>query len=272
VIAVAFIGKAFPLTLLFALNFLLFFFSTTSNFLLSSSCSLVIAFFVYAVIKGCIEVVAELNNRFTDYEALHLFATKSFKSLDSRRNLLSLLRETYEVPCTHSEAQFKMKKMVRDMLRKKILKAKGKNPSGTTKLSSPLTRLVFLLLEKLNFVDEVSLRNFAASLHDLSFSLYLNAKKLRELIAVERLKYKVLQIASSMTLGFVIKTFFVFARLSSMNLAPNIFVFTSFALLSITIFTAFAYIIQLRYPSFKNLTICLLIFVVLLFLPPYEWV
>lgn len=263
------INKALILVLFFASNFFLFFFSTTSNFFLSSFCSLAITPFVYAVMKCCIEAVEKLSNRFTDYEALYLFATSFFKSLGSQRNLPSLLEEAYNASHARSEAQLKMKKMIGKMLRKRILKAE-KNPLSTTELSSPLTKLAFLLLEKLDFVDETSLRDFAASLHDLSFSLYLNAKKLKELITVEKLKYKVLQTASSMTLGFVIKTFFIFARFSSTNSVFNIFVFISFATLSIMLFTVFACIIQLRHPSLKDLSLCLATFITVMLIPPYE--
>lgn len=270
-IVVTFINKALPLVLIFTSNFFLFLLSTTSNFFLSLSCSLAVAFFVYMVMKSCIEVIAELNNRFVDYEVLHLFATKSFKSLASRRNLLSLLEEVYKVPNARSEAQLKMKRIVGGMLCKKILRAEERNLSSATKLSSPLTKLAFTLLEKLDFIDEVSLRALVTSLRDLSFSLHLNAKKLRELIAVEKLKYKVLQIASSMTLGFVIKTFFAFARFSSTNLVSNALIFASFALLSITIFTVFTCIVQLRYPSLKDLALCFAIFITVILMPPYEW-
>ena len=263
----ALVGKAVSLTLAFASNFFLFLFSMTSNFFLSFSCSLVTIFFVYIVVKGCIEVVTELTKRFTDYEALHLFATKSMKSLGRQRNLLSLLEEVYKTPCKRSEAQLKIRGIVGDLLCKKILKVKKKNFSGATRLSSPLTRLVFSLLEKLDSFDEASLKNFMTSLHDLSFSLYLNAKKLRELIAVERLKHKVLQIASSMTLGFVIKIFFAFTRFSSTNLTYNVLTFVSFALLSITIFTTLTCTIQLRHPSFKDLVLCFTLFVALACLP-----
>jgi len=270
VVAMALIGKAVFLTLIFASNFFLFLFSITSNFFLSFSCCLTITFFVYMVMKGCIEIVTELANRFTDYEALHLFVTKSIKSLCRQRNLLSLLEEAYRMPCKGSEARLKMRRVIGDLLCKKILKGKRRNFSGATKLSSPLTRLVFSLLEKLGSIDEVSLRNFMTSLHDLSSSLYLNAKKLRELIAVEKFKHRVLQIASSMTLGFVIKTFFAFARFSSMNLTINVLVFASFALLSITIFTALSCVIQLRHPSFKDLALCFVLFAALVF-PLHGW-
>jgi hypothetical protein len=269
---VAFAGKAISLTLVFASNFFLFLFSMTSNFFLSFSCSLTTIFFVYIVVKGCIEVVTELTERFTDYEALHLFVTKSIKSLGYQRNLLSLLEEVYKTPCKGSEAQLKIRGIVGGLLYKKILKVKKKNPSGAAKLSSPLTRLVFSLLEKLDSFDEASLKNFMTSLHDLTLSLYLNAKKLRELIAVERLKHRVLQIAFSMTLGFVIKTFFVFTRFSYTNLTSNVLTFVSLALLSITIFTTLTCAIQLRHPSFKDLTLCFTLFAALACLPLNGWV
>jgi len=269
---VALISKVLVLALAFTLNFFLFFFSTTLNFFLSFCCSLVITSFVYMVMKSCIEVVRELNNRFTDYEALYLFTIRSLKSLGSRRNLLSLLIEAYKVLHVQSEAQQKMKRIIGDTLRKKILKVKKENLLSVTELSSPLTKLTFSLLEKLDSVDEASLRDFMTSLHDLSFSLYLNAKKLREVMTVEKLKYKILQMASSMTLGFVMKTLFMFTKFSSTNITLNVFVFTSFALLSITIFTVFACIIQLRYPSLKDLILCLTIFIAVTLAPPHVWV
>ena len=264
-----FTNKAVFSSLIFALNFFLFFLSITLNFFLSSSCSLAIALFVYIVMKDCIEIVTELNNRFTDYEALHLLTIKSIESLSRRRNLPSLLEEVYKMPYKRSEALLKARKIVKGLLCKKILKVEKARASGGTRLSSPLARLVLSLLERLDFIDEISMRSLMISLHDLSFSLYLNAKKLRDLIAVERLKYRVLQMASAMTLGFVIKAFFTLVRFSSINLIPSICVFTSFALLSITIFTLFTYIIQLHHPSLKNLAICFTIFAALIFLPPY---
>jgi len=217
-------------------------------------------------------VVTELNNCFTDYEAFYSFTTKSIESLGRQRNLLSLLKETYKMSHKESEAQLKTKGIVRDLLYRRTSGAKRTNPSSATKISSPLTRLAFSLLEKLNLVDEASLRNLVTSLHDLSFSLHLNAKKLREFIVVEKLKYRVLQMASSMTLGLVMKTFFAFAKFSFVNPIPSALVFISFASLSITIFTVFTCIIQLRYPSFKDLAICFIILAVIIFLPPYGYV
>ncbi len=266
------IKKAVLSSLIFALNYFLFSSSITSNYFLSSSCSLAIALSVYIVMKSCIEVVTELNNRFTDYEALHLLIIRFIESLSNRRNLPSLLEEAYKMSYKRSEALLKAREMVKVMLCKKILKVKSARASGGTRPSSPLTRLALSLLEKLDFIDEISLRSLMISLHDLSFSLCLNAKKLRDLIAVEKLKYRVLQIASAMALGFIIKAFFTLAKFTSTNLTASVYVFTSFALLSITIFTLFTYIIQLHHPSLKNLAVCFTIFAALIFPPLYGWV
>lgn len=253
---------------LLASSYFCLFFSVTSNVLLSLSSSLLIFFFTYVTMRELAETITGLNARLTDYEALNLLATTLLSSLDSRRNLLSFLEGAYRSPDNRSQALLKMKNVVRKSLHQRIFKCKRLN-NQETRLSSPLTRLLFSLIGKLDFIDESSLKDFFISLHKLSFSLYLNAKKLKDLIVVEKVKYKVLQVASSMTLGFVIKTLSVFMKFSSSNISFSLFTFISFATLSITLFIVFPSIIHLRFPSFKDLAVCIFIFLTFMILPPY---
>lgn len=253
---------------LLALSYFFLFLSVSSNILISLSCFLLIIFFMYMTLRDLAEATTELTSRLTDYECLNLLTTKLLSSLDSRRNLLSLLEGVYKSSEHRSQALSRMRSAMKNTLYQRIFKCK-RSDSREAMISSPLTKLLFSLIEKLDFVDESSLKVFFTSLHSLSSSLYLNAKKLKDLITAERLKYKVLQVASSMTLGFMIKMLSVFMRSSSSNASFNLLTFTSFAILSIMLFIVFPSIIHLRFPSFKELVLCIIIFLVFIVLPPY---
>ncbi|MEM1625377.1 MAG: hypothetical protein QXZ45_03640 [Candidatus Nezhaarchaeales archaeon] len=223
---------------------------------------------MYITLRDLTRIIMELTDRLIDYECLNLFVTKSISSLNSRRNLLSLFDGIYKSSNYGSQAFLRMKSAIEKVLCQKIFNFKNFNDQEA-KISSPLIKLLFSLVEKLDFIDEHSLRDFFTLLNSISSFIYFNIKKMKDLILVERLKYKVLQIASSMTLGFMIKTLSIFTTFSSPNASFNLITFISFATFSIMLFIAFPSIIHLRFPSFKDLALCIFIFLALIVLPPY---
>ncbi|TDA34770.1 hypothetical protein DSO06_04375 [Candidatus Nezhaarchaeota archaeon WYZ-LMO8] len=252
---------------LLALSYLFLFLSIVPNILIALS-FFPILFSVYVTLRDLAKITEELTDRLVDYECLNLLAARSISLLDSRRNLLSLFDGIYKSPTHRSHALLRMRLAVGKVLQQKIFKFKILNDQEA-RISSPLTKLLFSLIEKLDFIDEHSLRELFTSLHNISSYIYLNVKKLKELIAAERLKYKVLQTASSMTLGFMIKILSIFTILSSPNASFSLITFTFFAALSIMLFIVFSSIIHLRHPSFKELAFCIFIFLAFIVLPPY---
>lgn len=254
-------------SLIFMSSYFFLFFSETSNIPASLGCSIFITPFAYITLRDLTNTVAELMSRLTDYESLNLFTFRLLSSLDSRKNLLSILEGICKSSDHKSLSSLKTKNAIRKVLYRRIFKCRRSHDQEVI-FSSPATKLFFSLVEKLDFIDEPSLKAFFTSLHKLSSSLRLNAKKLRAFIVAEKVKYKVLQVASSMTLGFMIKTLSIFMNFSSFAL-PNLLTLTSFAILSIIFFIVFPSIIQLRHPSFKELALCIFIFLTFMISPPY---
>lgn len=263
--------KALSWTILLISSYFLLSFSATSNILVSLSCSLLISPFVYAVLRDLMRMVTELMNRLTDYESFDLFALKLLASLGHSRNLLSIMGDVYKSFNKKSRSSSRIKAFIKKVLYQRILKCK-KLCDKDVKFPSPTVEFLLSLMERLDFIDETSLKAFLTSLHNLSSFLRLNARKLRDFIAAEKVKYRVLQMASSMTLGFMIKMLSIFMNSSLFNVPLNLIVLTSFVVLSMIFFVVFPAIIHLRYPSFKEMALYIFIFLIFVILPPYEGV
>lgn len=261
--------KVMLCTILLASSYFLLSLSVTSNFLIALGCCAFISPFLYVTLQDLARVAKMLMDRLTDYESLNLLASKLLSFfLDGKRNIPSILKDVYKSSDYKLRSSLRMKRAVRKALYQRVFKCKRLHDQEV-KFSSPTTKFLFSLIGKLDFIDEPSLRAFLALLQRSSLSLLINAKKLKDFITAEKVKFKVLQIASSMTLGFMIKVSFVFMKFSSLSVLPGLFALASFASLSIVFFIIFPSIIHLRFPSLKELVFCLLIFVTFMILPLY---
>lgn len=258
---------------LFGLSFFVLSLSISSNALLPIACSLIVTFFVYIAIRDCFNFIIELNDRLADYELLYLLSNGLVSSIiEGRRNLISLLEGACRNIQKTLPTALRARGTLRALLYKKLFINENSKLINKVKASSPLTNFILSIIGRLDFADEFSLKNIIVSLHYLSFSIYSNAKKLKELIAVERMKYRVLQTASAMTLGFIVKTFLMFIKFSYTSLSVDLLVVVAFSLFSIVLFVIFSSFVQLRHPSSKELVIPILVLIAFVVLPPYDGV
>lgn len=162
---------------LFGLSFFTLSLSISSNALLSIACSLIVTFFIYTTIRDCLKFIIKLNDRLADYEFLYFLSNRLVSSIaEGRRNVLSLLKGAYRDTQNTPSTALRMRDTLRTLLYKKLLTIKNLKLANKTKVSSPLTNFILSIIRRLDFADEFSLRSLVISFHNLSFSVYSNAK------------------------------------------------------------------------------------------------
>jgi len=229
-----------------------------------------IFFLFFKVFKESFDFISSLNERVDDYREFSLLTSHLLALTKLNHNLDSLLVEAYEKYTSDKGKNSKFKILLEDLLGKKIFREMQLNVRNSVrekKLSSPLIEVLWSTLKKLDSIDREGLSEILSLSYQLSRHLYQNARRVKALIKSEKIKFQVLQIATAMTLSFIIKTSFILMKYPLISTSFNPLTLIFFSLTFLLFSSSFVPLLQMRIPSFKELAPSLLAFLGVLAFP-----
>ncbi|MDW8050307.1 MAG: hypothetical protein RMI99_04530 [Nitrososphaerota archaeon] len=214
-------------------------------------------------------ITSLLNDRIKEYKHFSSFVSHLLAASRLSHNVDSILVDVYG-RYVHNEKGFKLKTLLNQHLQKRLLTfsmQNNKNNFEGKTTFSPFIETLWTLLRKVDIIDEKSLRGVLLMIHQLCRNVYNDAKRIKTFIRSEKLKFQVLQIATAMTLSFIIKTSMVLTRYPHIDFSLNVEALIASSLALLLSSLSFVPFLHLHQPSLKNLALSLFVFFIVLLLP-----
>ncbi|MHC1637437.1 MAG: hypothetical protein ACXQTU_04635 [Candidatus Nezhaarchaeales archaeon] len=230
---------------------------------------IVIFFLSFKILRECFALILSLNERTRDYREFSLFTAYLLALSRSNQNLDSLLVGVYNKYSNDRKGDSKFKILLEHLLYRKLFTKAPVNIERFRRntLSSPFVRALWSILKKLDFIDKESLSDILFLSHKLSRDLCQNAENVKTFVKSEKLKFQVLQIATAMTLSFIIKTSLILMEYPFIGVLSDPIALTFFTFTFLLFSLSFVPFLQLRTPSFKELVVSSLAFLAVLAFP-----